>query len=240
MKLVFLIALAVLPARGVIAFTAGTACASVATVSSQACSVGSVTTGQLIWIGLSWAGGGGGTLSVTDGVNTYAQAGTDAAVGTSTKSSIWWTVATTSTTITATATHSASSAFISVSPAIVTGFNASSVVGETPKATNISAQTITCAFTRTGTQMMTVAGNLNVAAVNVGWNTAGSTGTFTLGAIVSNGVASQPLGTAFQRVTSGTTINALLNVTASAGNITCNGFSINEAVAVGPQHKVSQ
>lgn len=240
-KLILLFAL-ILPARATIAFTAGTPCPSATGVTSQACLVGAATIGQMIWIGLSWAGGAAANMTVTDTVNTYTQAGTNSRAGTtSAQSGIWYTIATTNATLTVTATTDGPSPFITVIPAIVTGQAASSFVGQTLQANSTSAQSCTIAFTRSGIQLMTLMGNHNVASVDVGWSTTGSTGTFTLGGIVSNGNLFQPGASAFQRVTSGTTVNGVLAVTASAGGNTCNGFSINEAgTGPGPQHRVSQ
>jgi hypothetical protein len=240
-KLILLFALS-LPAHAIIAYTAGTACGSITTVASQACLVGPVNAGDLIWIGLSWAGGGCmPTMTVADGVNTYSAAGTDSQAGsTSAKSAIRYTIATTTATITATATNGGG-CFITVLPAVVTGQAVSSFVGETLQANSTSATSCTIGFTRTGTQLMTIAGNYNVAGLDVGWNTTGSTGTFTLGAKISNGNVSQPGASASQRVTSGTTVNGVLATTGAAGGFTCNGFSINEAgTGPGPQHRVSQ
>jgi hypothetical protein len=242
MKTLLILLVLALPARAVISFTPGTSCSSLTAVSVKTCSVGSVTTGQLIWIGLSWAGSATGTLSVTDGVNTYTQAGTDSAAtaGGTAKSSIWYTIATTTTNITATATLSVGTAFITVLPGIVTGQLASGFAGSTPQAHNNSATTITCPFTRSGNQMMTVAGNVNVGTST--WSTAGSTGTFTIGAVENSPAnAQQPGVQAYQRVTSGTTINAVLSYGAVTANITCSGFAINDASQpLGPQHRVTQ
>ncbi len=242
MKRLLLLFAACVPAFATVAFTAGTACASVALVNDQPCALGSVTAGQLIWVGVSWAAGTcSGTMVVTDGVNTYTAVAASQAGTTSARTTIYYTVATTSASLTVNV-HSVGGCFISVMPGIITGQAVtSSFVGETLASNGTSVQSCTIGFTRTGTQLMTTVANDNVASADVGWSTTGSTGTFTLGAKVSNGNVSQPGLSAFQRVTSGTAVNGVSAVTAAAGGMACSGFSINEqGIGPGPQHRVSR
>ncbi len=230
------------PAFATITYTKSTPCASTALVQDQPCLIGAVTIGQFLLVGVSWAAGTcGAPNTVTDGVNpTYTAAAASQAGSTSARSEWYYTIATTNATITANV-HNSGGCFLTVLPGIISGQAASNYIGQTLASNGTSVQSCTIAFTRTGTQLMMILANDNIATNDVGWSTTGSTGTFTLEGKISNGNVSQPGAVGSQRVTSGTTVNGVLAVTATAGGMACSGLSINEQGAgPGPQHRVAR
>jgi hypothetical protein len=195
----------------------------------------SVTAGDLLVVGI---GAGAlaspvGTITVSDtaGVNVWHQGASDA-TNAHLLSSVWYTVVTSTTSLTVRATLSTGQALIEIMPSRVTGQAASSFIDQAFQANSASATSLTCGtFTRTGNELIFAAASDASGSASVGWSTASSTGTFTFGPKIEAGTCCTPSASAYQIINSGTSYTTVFGVGANANRMTCAAMSIKEAVA---------
>lgn len=228
MKL-FALALLTLPAYGALAPTAGTACASTSNVASLTCLVGTVASGNLIVINIVAAGAGSAT--VADNVDgAYTQNGSNAALGDNFVQQ-WYLVSSGGGSRTVTATATGGVKFLTILPLTLSGQATSSLIDETQTSAGFATSRTCGPFTRTGNEIIIGAALYGGTGLDVGWSNAGSDGTFTMGALISNGNVSEPGASAYQVITSGTTYNWVISVTGSVGIMICSALTIRESAA---------